>query len=287
VVASPDGAHVAASTDRGEVLVWDTHDGRIRQRLGRGWRADWVEDLAWSRDARLLAVATTRSDRGTVRVVDAEGRVVSRFSEDPGVWMGALDFQGGRLLLASRRNTRDAPGLQQTRLWDWRTGRLVRQFDAHGVAVADDPTGALVATNRLLEGLADVWDRRTGRHVVTLEGHTGVISDVSFSADGSRVATASNDGTARIWDPRTGDSLTVLRGPVPTSLRTVEFSRDGRRLLTVGDDGVARVWTLDSGELLRIARHRLTRGLTTAECRRFLHQVPCPALVRGPTGGTG
>ena len=64
----------------------------------------------------------------------------------------------------------------------------------------------------------------------------------------------------------------------------MEFSRDGRRLVTAGYDGVVRVWTLDIAELVRIARHRLTRGLTDPECRRYLHQVPCPELVRTPAG---
>ena len=98
VAASPDGEHVAASTDRGEVFVWGAHDGRVQRRLGRDWHVDWVDDLAWNRSGSLLAVATTSGDRGTVHVVDTDGRVVSRFNEDPGVWISSLDFQGGPLL---------------------------------------------------------------------------------------------------------------------------------------------------------------------------------------------
>ncbi|HEU4568428.1 MAG TPA: WD40 repeat domain-containing protein [Marmoricola sp.] len=67
-------------------------------------------------------------------------------------------------------------------------------------------------------------------------------------------------------------------------MASVQFSQDGTRLLTAGDDGIVRVWTLDTDELIGIARSRLSRGLTTAECRRYLHQVPCPASVRGPAG---
>jgi WD40 repeat protein len=38
----------------------------------------------------------------------------------------------------------------------------------------------------------------------TLRGHQADVSSVSFSPDGRRLASASDDGTARIWDPATG-----------------------------------------------------------------------------------
>src|SRR4029453_6235723 len=47
---------------------------------------------------------------------------------------------------------------------------------------------------------AMLWDAATGKLLVTLRGHTGPISDIDFSLDGSRVITASLDRTARVWD---------------------------------------------------------------------------------------
>jgi WD40 repeat protein len=81
-----------------------------------------------------------------------------------------------------------------------------------------------------------------------------VVTDFAFSPDGSRVATASQDGTARAWDLETGQPITPpLRhgGPV---LR-VAFSPDGGRLATASDDRTARLWDAVSGKQIHLFAH--------------------------------
>ena len=46
----------------------------------------------------------------------------------------------------------------------------------------------------------------------TLTGHTGGVCGVAFTPDGTRLATASDDGTVRIWDAATGQHLATLTG---------------------------------------------------------------------------
>ncbi len=38
------------------------------------------------------------------------------------------------------------------------------------------------------------------------------MSSVSFSPDGTRILTGSDDGTAKVWDARTGTALLELKG---------------------------------------------------------------------------
>ena len=45
-----------------------------------------------------------------------------------------------------------------------------------------------------------------------LTGHTGAVNSVSFSPDGARLSTASEDKTARVWNSVTGELTHTLSG---------------------------------------------------------------------------
>src|ERR1700691_2043548 len=82
-----------------------------------------------------------------------------------------------------------------------------------------------------------------------LVGHSGLVNDVAFSADGSRIVTASWDGTARVWDTKTGDKLAVLVGH-KAWVNSAAFSPDGSRVVTASADKTARIWNAKTGALL-------------------------------------
>ena len=69
----------------------------------------------------------------------------------------------------------------------------------------------------------------------------GPIDCLAFNADGTMIATASEDGTVRLWDGETGLPIGPSfehRGAVCA----VVFDADNRRLATASQDGTARCW---------------------------------------------
>lgn len=55
-----------------------------------------------------------------------------------------------------------------------------------------------------------IWDTHTGKVTTLLSGHTGRLSAVAVSPDGTRIASGGIDGTARIWDISIGSQLRVF-----------------------------------------------------------------------------
>ena len=72
---------------------------------------------------------------------------------------------------------------------------------------------------------------RTGQSQA-LQGHTGMITSMAFSADGKRVITGSTDKTVRIWDAAAGRQLHKLVGH-PDRIKCVAFSPSGKVMMTV------------------------------------------------------
>lgn len=63
----------------------------------------------------------------------------------------------------------------------------------------------------------------------------------SFSPDGTRILTGSEDRVARIWDARTGVCVAELKGHLH-EIRSAAFSPDGKCIGTGSLDRTARLW---------------------------------------------
>jgi WD40 repeat protein/serine/threonine protein kinase len=88
------------------------------------------------------------------------------------------------------------------------------------------------------------WDYlyRLGHlELLTLTGHTGPVTSVTFSPDGKRMASSSYDHTTRVWDAQTGQELFSRKG----GGNNVAFSPDGKRL-----SNGEKVWDAQTGQEL-------------------------------------
>ena len=104
-----------------------------------------------------------------------------------------------------------------------------------------------------------MWDAKTRAEVLTLKGHTAQrVMSASFSPDGSRIVTGSQDKTAKVWDAKTGAEVLTLKGHTGGSV-SASFSPDGRVVTAAASPGVGPdgegVGREDGAEILTLKGH--------------------------------
>ena len=157
-------------------------------RWGRGKVED--DDLAFSPDGRLLAVATGIG----LYLYDIPALSEVRFIATDAAVFDIAFSPDGRLLASGSSD-------KTVRLWDAASGQLLRTLEGHGGSVwsvAFSPDGRLLASGGR-DWTVRLWDVQTGQLVRTLEGHTNWVNSVAFSPDGRLLASGSWDGTIRLW----------------------------------------------------------------------------------------
>ena len=112
---------------------------------------------------------------------------------------------------------------------------------------------------RLLDGcpprLRD-WEwhylkRQSHTALLRIPAHDDYVFSVAYNHDGTRLASASQDGTARVFDAATGRLIHVLRGHSPDICWRVTYSRDGTLLASSGRDKTVKIWDAATGRLIQ------------------------------------
>jgi WD40 repeat protein len=132
-------------------------------------------------------------------------------------------------------------------------------FDPLGNRFAVSPGGNGVQ----VWGLDPLGRPHSGRQLIP-EGEEGkLVGGVAFSPDGSRVATAGQDGAVRLWDAVDGHSV----GEPYTHQRAANaaaFSPDGTLLASASDDGTVAVSNISNSKNTILTGH-----LSTVEAVAF------------------
>jgi WD40 repeat protein len=102
---------------------------------------------------------------------------------------------------------------------------------------------------RIQGDTARVWDVANGNAVSAPLKHAGDVTRAAFSPNGTRVVTASADGSAQMWDAVSGRRI---NRPFKhdKAVTWAAFSPDASRVATVSADHHAKVWDAASGKLL-------------------------------------
>jgi WD40 repeat protein/predicted Ser/Thr protein kinase len=261
-----DGSRILAGTDEGSVHILDRFSGKPLGRLVGHESAVLV--IAFHPGGRIVT-----ADRAKIRVWDPSSFEGIETLPPAGPWVNSIAFNPNGRLLASANS-------YAIRLWDVSSRKELTSFKLDRTftsRIAFSPDGTYLACTSGLNAIY-IFDVLSGAQskVIRISGMLPLppaerrvgesrpvqITSISFSPDGSRIASGSNDGAVRFWDVATGRE--VSRVSVTDSVNSVAFSPDGRRVATASGDvsglqqrlrePAVRVWDVDSGKLHAAAK---------------------------------
>jgi WD40 repeat protein/serine/threonine protein kinase len=230
VVVTPDGKRIIAGDVDGKVWVWDAVSGRELRTLQ-------------AHESPVYTIAVTPDGQRVVTGSRFGSCKISDITSD----RGPLELKGHNTIVASAAVAPDGHwlvtgSLNGTRVWDLTTGRELRPFLDTGStrALAIIPNSRRVVAG-LGSGTATVRDTVSGQELMSLRGHTDLITSVAVTSDGQRIVTGSVDRTVRVWDAGTGRQLLILSGHTGP-VWSVAVTPDGQRIITGSEDGTVKIW---------------------------------------------
>ncbi len=189
---------------------------------------------------------------GWVKVWRFASRKVAQLLEHPAA-VGSLAFHPDGVHLA----THAADG--RLRIWELVSGEVRDEIES-GVAPQPacdiSPDGTLIAAGGIKNGEfypVHCWDFASGEELFSFDepAHTKPIRSVSFSPDGTRLASAGEDGVLQVWNV-TSRRLDYSIDEHPQAIHVVAWSADGKMLASAGEDTGVWVWNAADGQSVRV-----------------------------------
>lgn len=202
---------------------------------------EFVFCLAFSPDGTLLASA---GSGGQIHIRDVEsGSIVKTLKGSPQAVYGiAFSPDGSSLVSVSYDAT--------VRVWDIFSGKRQTGFKSKDgttfTSIAFSPDGQSIATGEGPVGMAKVvvWDVATREERMVFPGHPQSVNGLTFTQDGTRLATVGYDGILNLWDMNSQSCVDSIRA-CGWACNRVAMSPDGNLIATSGNDKLIKLWHLN------------------------------------------
>lgn len=159
----------------------------------------------------------------------------------------------------------------QIRVWHLPTGNQLSPLQApveRILGLALSPPDGLYVAAACSDHTVQVLSMVDGRVVMTVRGHTDVVSTAEFSPNGRQLASAGHDGTIRLWDFTAPQEGPRLVSPSRYMIRDATFSDDNKRLTSIGGD--LTTWELTTSRSLSTRSFPIYYGSALSRDGRFL-----------------
>jgi len=244
---APASRFAATSSQDGSVILWDRRQPRPRMLLDTAppssTRLPQVDDIAWSPDGRLVAVAAddrrvivfdVEAGRREMALDGYEGEVASVAFSPDGRWLASGSWTG------------------ELRLWDLRASESIALPNQNNAVphVRWSPDGSWLASLDHPNALI-IWDLETrqprARWTSSFASHEKPVISFAVHPDGSRVAVCDDNGFIEVFSL---ESLRVTNNDMGHSeaVRALAFRHDGL-LASCGVDRRVHLWNIETGDL--------------------------------------
>ncbi|TFG90071.1 MAG: WD40 repeat domain-containing protein, partial [Candidatus Atribacteria bacterium] len=257
---SRDGRFVVTASNDRTAKLWETRTGReVRTFKGH---SSGVNSVDSSPDGKFIV---TGSSDGSAKLWDAvTGREVRAFGSSDS-YQGFMSFDS---YLASVNGVSFSPDGNYVvigtndgmKLWDVRTGRILRSFSGSMVLSASFSPDSRYILAAGTDRTARLLNVSTGKEVRVFTppsnlrpglkpgSDSGYMYSAVFSPDGKYVVTGGY-GAATLWNAQTGLTIRTFQGH-SDMIRSLGLSLDGRYLVTGSEDKTAKVWDVATGRII-------------------------------------